>query len=100
MADDKQTGARAAAEELVQLCEREYPPGFGRTRIAFCATVDKFEAIILTHCPEDKGVEKLVAILKRLDAWGKTGIGISNSMMDILKDTRAALAEYEKVKHD
>jgi len=54
------------------------------------------EAIILKHCPEDKAVREILAILKRLDKWGWAGLADPpEPISDILKDTRAALSDYE-----
>lgn len=103
---DKQTGARAAAEEIYYFAVNRMVGVENRTW-----SKDNIEAIILKHCPQDKAVELVEALKKikdrqfvqmlcptapSLDASEGFKQGAQQATMECVEIAHAALAEYEE----
>lgn len=95
--NNKPTGPAAAAREIVIYEEEHYgkiAPGYPGPDKS--AEQQAIEAIILKHCPKDKPIGKLVDILRRLATWGR-GDAVRETLLSIIEDAQAALAEYEEL---
>lgn len=97
---DKPTGSAAAAWEISDLIDIGFVTQHQNKR------VPTIESIILKHCPEDKGAEKLVEACNKmagfLIGWKEclAGLQMTDKEFDDssgLQEARDALAEYEKV---
>lgn len=79
---DKCTGPAAAAAEIA------------------CISVMRskdVEAIILKYCPEDRMMEELLKVSRRLSEWlrGLAGECLKKDVRKLLEDFEAALTDYE-----
>lgn len=80
---DKQTGARAAAEEIIDYLE---------------ASAETIEAIIEQHCPQDKAVGKLVEALEKIRDEDDNSHHAAQARGRIAHMADAALAEHERAQ--